>query len=94
MHPLLFCYHFFKLFKFFLFFPPRCEKWARDRHRQQQQQRGHPRMGADESKGGRYGLMGASAVVSNMRRMAEQARSWTLLHQCSLEQWKSGHAGN
>ncbi|XP_014789458.1 uncharacterized protein LOC106883075 isoform X2 [Octopus bimaculoides] len=67
------------------------EKWARDRHRQHQRG-GQLRMGADESKAGRYDLMGASAVVGNMRRMAEQAQPWALLHQCSLEQWKCGHA--
>ncbi|XP_060585358.1 uncharacterized protein LOC132741250 [Ruditapes philippinarum] len=50
-------------------------------------------MGAEESKPGTpcYGLMGPSSVVSNMNRQAQLARSWALLHQCSLEQWKLGH---
>ncbi|XP_069125301.1 uncharacterized protein [Argopecten irradians] len=49
-------------------------------------------MGAEESKGGNYGLMGPSAVVANMNRQALAARPWSLLHMCSLDQWKSGHA--
>ncbi|KAL3877224.1 hypothetical protein ACJMK2_034961 [Sinanodonta woodiana] len=48
-------------------------------------------MGAQESKGGSYGLMGPSSVVANMNRQAQFARPWALLHQCSLEQWKHGH---
>ncbi|XP_076445620.1 uncharacterized protein LOC143283308 isoform X2 [Babylonia areolata] len=51
------------------------------------------RMGAEESRNGNYGLMGASAVVYNMKRQVQHARPWSLLHQCSLDQWKSGHAG-
>ena len=50
-------------------------------------------MGAEESRNGNYGLMGASAVVYNMKRQVQHARPWSLLHQCSLDQWKSGHAG-
>ena len=50
-------------------------------------------MGAEESKGANYGLMRPSAVVANMNRQAQAARAWSLLHMCSLEQWKSGHAG-
>ncbi|XP_071105059.1 uncharacterized protein [Haliotis cracherodii] len=50
------------------------------------------RMGAEESRNGNYGLMGASAVVANMNRQAVKARAWSLLHQCSLDQWKGGHA--
>ncbi|KAK3089565.1 hypothetical protein FSP39_004656 [Pinctada imbricata] len=49
-------------------------------------------MGAEESKGAHYGLMGPSAVVANMNRQAQASRAWSLLHMCSLEQWKSGHA--
>ncbi|KAL5017986.1 hypothetical protein ScPMuIL_003708 [Solemya velum] len=49
-------------------------------------------MGAEESKIVNYGLMGPSAVVTNMNNQAQAARSWSLLHQCSPEQWKSGHA--
>ncbi|WAQ97380.1 hypothetical protein MAR_014675 [Mya arenaria] len=50
-------------------------------------------MGAEESKPGSpcFGLMGPSSVVSNMNRQAQMARAWSLLHQCSLEQWKLGH---
>lgn len=51
------------------------------------------RMGAEESKGGNYGLMGATSVESNMNKQATAARPWSLLHMCSLEQWKNGHAG-
>ena len=50
-------------------------------------------MGAEESRNGNYGLMGASAVVANMNLQAQKSRPWSLLHQCSLDQWKSGHAG-
>ena len=50
-------------------------------------------MGAEESKGLNYGLMGPSAVVANMNRQAQAARPWSLLHMCSVDQWKSGHAG-
>lgn len=50
-------------------------------------------MGAEESKSSSYGLVGPSIVVSNMNRQALSARPWSLLHMCSLEQWKSGHAG-
>ncbi|KAK7464606.1 hypothetical protein BaRGS_00037845 [Batillaria attramentaria] len=50
-------------------------------------------MGAEESRNGNYGLMGASAVMYNMKRQVQHARPWSLLHQCSLDQWKSGHAG-
>lgn len=50
-------------------------------------------MGAEESKGGNYGLMGATSVESNMNKQATAARPWSLLHMCSLEQWKNGHAG-
>ena len=50
-------------------------------------------MGAEESRNGNYGLVGASAVVYNMKRQVQHARPWSLLHQCSLDQWKSGHAG-
>lgn len=50
-------------------------------------------MGAEESKGINYGLMGPTTVVANMNRQAQAARPWSLLHMCSVDQWKSGHAG-
>ncbi|XP_063444061.1 uncharacterized protein LOC134724763 [Mytilus trossulus] len=49
-------------------------------------------MGAEESKGINYGLMGPTTVVANMNRQAQAARPWSLLHMCSVDQWKSGHA--
>lgn len=36
--------------------------------------------------------MGATSVESNMNKQATAARPWSLLHMCSLEQWKNGHA--
>ncbi|BFZ17887.1 hypothetical protein BsWGS_20926 [Bradybaena similaris] len=48
-------------------------------------------MGAQESSNGNYGLMGASAVVANLNKQVQGARPWSLLHQCSLDQWNSGH---
>ncbi|XP_076458765.1 uncharacterized protein LOC143292408 isoform X2 [Babylonia areolata] len=50
-------------------------------------------MGAEESRNGSYGLPGTSAVIHNMSRQMQHARPWSLLHQCSLDQWKAGHAG-
>ncbi|XP_025111190.1 uncharacterized protein LOC112574362 isoform X3 [Pomacea canaliculata] len=51
------------------------------------------RMGAEESRSGSHGLMGASAVACNMKRQVQHARPWSLLHQCSIDHWRSGHAG-
>ncbi|XP_064618096.1 uncharacterized protein LOC135482167 isoform X2 [Liolophura sinensis] len=49
-------------------------------------------MGAEESKPGSYSLMGTSAIVANVNRRALLARPWSLLHQCSLDQWRVGHS--
>ncbi|CAL1526306.1 unnamed protein product [Lymnaea stagnalis] len=49
------------------------------------------RMGAEESRNGNYGLMCASAVEANMNKQVQSARPWSLLHQCSLDQWNNGH---
>lgn len=50
-------------------------------------------MGAEESRNGNYGLMCASAVVANLNKQVQSARPWSLLHQCSLDQWNNGHGG-
>ncbi|XP_050391016.1 uncharacterized protein LOC126810094 isoform X2 [Patella vulgata] len=49
-------------------------------------------MGAEESRAGNYGLMGANSVNRNMNKQIQRARPWSLLHQCSVDQWKAGHA--
>ncbi|KAL8603564.1 hypothetical protein ACOMHN_022516 [Nucella lapillus] len=48
--------------------------------------------GGQDWRQGRYGLAGASHVVSSMKRQ-QHARPWTLLQQSSMDQWKAGHAG-
>ena len=66
-------------------------------------------MGAEESKGycvsGRgdgwgsprrgnaRGAAAAEVDFPNSYGQLSEAMAWTLLHQCTLDQWKDGHAG-
>ena len=65
-------------------------------------------MGAEESKGavsvsgrgeaadqgwGDLGGATAAVVFPNSCGQLSEAMAWTLLHQCTLDNWKDGHAG-
>ena len=54
-------------------------------------------MGADESKSS--GSSGTASFASgavdfpNSCRRESKIVAWTLLHQCTIDKWKEGHAG-
>ena len=54
-------------------------------------------MGADESKSS--GSSGSASFASgaidfpNSCRRESKIVAWTLLHQCTIDKWKEGHAG-
>ena len=50
-------------------------------------------MGAEESRSDDYNFTCASVVERSMRMQVRHAGSWSLLQQCSLDQWMLGYAG-
>ena len=55
-------------------------------------------MGADESKAaanssGSPSYASGAIDFPNACRRESDATAWTLLHQCNLDKWKDGHAG-